>query len=356
MTAKNSALRHEYGTLPPVLCSLINELYRPRKIFQKRHRKTRQISLTRSLSRKKYGDSGVFSKDFFCGFTKAMICVTLKGQMNVFFFRLALLVYLVATVGYLVYLLTMKKEAARGAYYVLLVAFFLHTTSILARWIEARHTPITNLHEATSFLGWSLVVGYLILEWRISSQQVLGAFVTPVVSLLMIYSSLCPHRILPLPPVLQSFWLPIHATISILAYSFFILMACAGVMYLLQERQIKKKRLTGLFKRLPSLETLDRLNELALKIGFPLLTVGIISGAIWAEEAWGSYWSWDPKETWSLIMWLVYAALLHERLAVGWRGRRAAVMSLVGFGIWVVSFFVVNLFIPGAHTYVEWHG
>jgi cytochrome c-type biogenesis protein CcsB len=276
--------------------------------------------------------------------------------MNIFFFKLALLVYFVTTVGFLVYLYTMKKEAACGAYYVLLVAFGLHTASLVARWIESGYPPLTSLHGATSFLGWGLILSYLIIERKISSQKVLGAFVTPVAFVLMAYSSLCPKDILPLPPVLQSLWLPIHGAISILSYGFFILMACAGVMYLLQERQIKKKRLSGLFKRLPSLETIDRLNEFSLKIGFPLLTLGIITGAIWAEEAWGAYWSWDPKETWSLIMWLVYAALLHERLAVGWRGRRAAIMSLVGFGVWIISFFVVNLFLPGAHTYVEWHG
>lgn len=275
--------------------------------------------------------------------------------MNIFFFKLALLVYLIATVGFLVYLYTMKEEAAKGAYYVLLVGLGLHTLSIAIRGFEAGHPPLTNLHETTSFLGWGLVLGYLLVEWKVPSQKVLGAFVTPFVSLLMIYSSFCPMQILPLSPVLRSFWLPVHAIISILSYGFFILMACAGVMYLLQERQIKKKRFTGLFKRLPSLETLDRLNELSLKIGFPLLTIGIITGAVWAEQAWGAYWNWDPKETWSLIMWFVYAALLHERLAVGWRGRRAAIMSLVGFIVWIITFFVVNLFIPGAHTYVEWH-
>ncbi|NPB09303.1 MAG: c-type cytochrome biogenesis protein CcsB [Thermodesulfobacteria bacterium] len=277
--------------------------------------------------------------------------------MNVFFFKLALMVYAVATVGYFVYLYTMKEEAARGAYYVLLVGFGLHTISLVARWLEAGYPPFTNLFEATSFLAWALVLGYLVLDRRFQRQgRVLGAFVTPIATLLMLYSSFCPKDILPLPPVLRSLWLPIHAAISLLSYGFFILAAASGVMYLLQEREIKKKRLGGIFKRLPSLETLDRMNELSLKIGFPLLTLGIITGAVWAEEAWGTYWSWDPKETWSLIMWLVYAALLHERLAVGWRGRKAAWLSIVGFLTWLISFFVVNLFIPGAHTYVEWHG
>jgi len=276
--------------------------------------------------------------------------------MNVFFFKLALMVYIVATVGYFVYLYTLKPEAAKGAYYVLLTGFALHTLSLLARWWEAGYAPFTNLFEATSFLSWGLILGYLYFDRRFKQGRILGAFAVPMATLLMLYSSLCPKEILPLPAVLRSLWLPIHAAISLLAYGFFILAAASGVMYLLQEREIKKKRLGGIFKRLPSLETLDRMNELSLKIGFPLLTLGIITGAVWAEKAWGAYWSWDPKETWSLIMWLVYAALLHERLAVGWRGRKAAWLSLIGFVIWLISFFVVNLYIPGAHTYVEWHG
>ena len=276
--------------------------------------------------------------------------------MDLFFFKLALMVYTVATVGFFVYLYTLKSEAAKGAFYTLLLGFFFHSLSIAFRWKEAGHPPLTSLFEATSFLSWALVLGYLFIDRRFPQAKTLGAFVAPVATVLMLYSSFCPKEILPLPPVLKSFWLPIHAAISLASYGFFILAAASGVMYLIQERQIKKKRLGGWFKRLPSLEVLDRINELSLKIGFPLLTVGIITGAIWAEEAWGSYWSWDPKETWSLIMWLIYAALLHERLAVGWRGRKAAWLSLVGFLAWLVSFFVVNLYLPGAHTYVEWHG
>ncbi|HHI97182.1 MAG TPA: c-type cytochrome biogenesis protein CcsB [Thermodesulfatator atlanticus] len=276
--------------------------------------------------------------------------------MNLFFFKLALIVYAIATVGYFVYLYTLKKEAAKGAYYTLLLGFAFHSLSIILRWVEAGHPPLTNLFEATSFLSWGLVLGYLIIDRRFKQAKTLGAFVLPVATILLVYSSFCPKEILPLPPVLKSFWLPIHAAISLVSYGFFILAAASGVMYLIQERQIKKKKLGGWFKRLPSLEVLDRINELSLKIGFPLLTVGIITGAVWAEEAWGSYWSWDPKETWSLIMWLIYAALLHERLAVGWRGRKAAWLSLVGFMAWLISFFIVNLYVPGAHTYVEWHG
>jgi cytochrome c-type biogenesis protein CcsB len=149
-----------------------------------------------------------------------------------------------------------------------------------------------------------------------------------------------------LNPALQSFWLPVHVILLFLGDGAFALAAAAAVMYLIQERQLKRKRLSGWFHRLPNLDLLDELNYRCLTIGFPLLTVGIITGSLWAQQAWGTYWSWDPKETWSLITWLLYAALLHGRLTVGWRGRRAAVWALVGFASVLFTFLGVNYVLP----------
>ena len=125
-------------------------------------------------------------------------------------------------------------------------------------------------------------------------------------------------------------------------------------MYLIQERQLKAKKIGAITQRLPSLNVLDDLSYQSLTYGFPLLTLGIITGAIWAEYAWGRYWNWDPKETWSLITWLLYAALLHQRLTVGWRGRKAAIMAIVGFLAVLFTFLGVNLILPGLHTYANW--
>src|SRR4030067_653128 len=122
-------------------------------------------------------------------------------------------------------------------------------------------------------------------------------------------------------------------------------------MYLLQEKQVKRKKMGAMFKRLPSLDVLDDINYRCLTIGFPLLTLGIITGSIWAEYAWGSYWSWDPKETWSLITWLLYAALLHGRLTVGGRGRTAAILATLGFGAGLLTCLGVNLLLPGPPSY-----
>jgi len=122
-------------------------------------------------------------------------------------------------------------------------------------------------------------------------------------------------------------------------------------MYLLQDRMLKSKRFSPLYYRLPSLDTLDNINYRALSFGFPLMTLGIISGAAWAESVWGTYWSWDPKETWALLTWFVYAALLHGRLSIGWRGRRAALFAIIGFACLVFTFLGVNLLLGGQHTF-----
>ena len=201
-----------------------------------------------------------------------------------------------------------------------------------------------------------MIVGFFLLMRSQYKVEVLGAFVSPLALLLIIWAAVLPKAIPTLPPALKSWWLPIHVTFAFVGDAIFAIAFCAGVIYLIQERLVKSKRAGGLSQRLPSLEVLDEINYRALTIGFPLLTIGIITGAVWAEYAWGSYWSWDPKETWSLITWLLYAALLHQRLRVGWRGKKAAIMAIVGFGAVLFTFLGVNLLLEGLHTYVQWSG
>jgi cytochrome c-type biogenesis protein CcsB len=133
----------------------------------------------------------------------------------------------------------------------------------------------------------------------------------------------------------------------------FTIMAMAGAMYIFQERLIKRKKIGRFHRILPSLETLDTLNRRALPIGFFFLTLGIISGALWASSAWGSYWNWDPKETWSLITWFAYAAMVHQRLALGWRGKKAAMLALAGFALVMFTFIGVSLLFVGHHSFVS---
>ncbi len=266
-------------------------------------------------------------------------------------FWAATLLYFLATIGYLIQLVTLRKDAEKAATIILLGGFSLQSLYIVLRWINLKHPPFINLHEALSFLAWSIAGTYLIMQFK-HKPKGLGAFVTPLIAIIMAIAATQPQaNMLTLPPALRSFWLPIHATICLIGDAVFALAFCIAVMYMVQEHQIKKKKFGAVFKRLPSLTTLDQLNYLCLKIGFPLLTVGIITGSIWAEKAWGSYWSWDPKETWSLITWFLYAALLHQRLTVGWRGRRAAIMTIIGFLALGFTFLGVSLLMPGLHTY-----
>jgi cytochrome c-type biogenesis protein CcsB len=173
----------------------------------------------------------------------------------------------------------------------------------------------------------------------------------PVVFILMLSSSMLPRKIEPLSPVLQSYWLGIHTVFAFIGDAAFAMAFGIGLMYLIQEHYVKSKHLGGLFRRLPSLQILDEINYRLITIGFPFLTLAIITGALWAESAWGSYWRWDPKEVWSLITWFIYALVLHVRLTVGWRGKRAAILSIIGFCVVLFTFFGVNLLLKGLHSF-----
>jgi len=265
-------------------------------------------------------------------------------------FYLALLCYAASTAGYLLYLLKPDTKLGSIARTIMWGGFASHLVMTLFRYLSSGHTPITNLHESLSFFSLSVVGLYLYVERRFR-VVVLGSFVMPVALIMLILSMLFPMGIAPLNPALKSRWLTIHTVVAFVGYAAFAIAFGSAVVYLIQERLLKRKKIMGIFQRLPSLDTLDEINYRCLTVGFPLLTVAIISGAIWAESAWGTYWSWDPKETWSLITWFVYAALLHGRLTTGWRGRRAAWLSIAGFAVMLFTFLGVNLLLSGLHSY-----
>jgi cytochrome c-type biogenesis protein CcsB len=262
--------------------------------------------------------------------------------MNALLFYCTLGIYCIATLIYLAYLLKPRDILGRSAHWLIAGGFLIHLAFTVLRYIEAGHTPITNLHESLSFFSLT-VVGVFIAFERRYRVFILGSFVTPLALLLLAASSLYSSAIPELPPALKSNWLLVHSSLAFLSYATFAVAFGAAIMYLIQEHFLKKKRLGPLYQKLPSLDILDEINYRCLTFGFPLLTVAIITGAIWAETAWGTYWSWDPKETWSLITWFIYAALLHGRLTTGWRGKRAALFSIVGFFVLLFTFLGVNL-------------
>jgi len=273
--------------------------------------------------------------------------------MDIYFFKFASLLYLLGTLFYSVYILLLKNSLSKLAAAIVTIGFASHSLALLTRYVEAGYTPVTNLHESLSFFAW-MIIGILLIANLKYKIKVLGAFLTSIALILMLFAFALPKEILPLAPVLRSFWHPFHVTFAFLGNAIFTLAFCCGVIYLIQEHQLKSKKMGAIAKRLPSLKVLDDLNYQALTFGFPLLTLGIITGAVWAEYAWGRYWGWDPKETWSLITWFLYAAMLHQRLTVGWRGRKAAIMAIVGFMSLIFTFLGVNLLLSGLHTYLNW--
>lgn len=261
--------------------------------------------------------------------------------------------YFLSMVSSFIYLSKPKPAYIKWTSGLLTAGFVAHTITMILRIYQSGHFPITNLHESLSFFAWGLAFFLLIIHYRYGIS-VLFSFATPIVVLFLALSLSVPTGLFPLAPILKSIWLPIHVTLAFLGDAIFALTFCISIMYLIQEHHIKSKKIGKTTKLLPSLTLLDQLNYRLLTIGFPLLTLGIITGSIWAEYAWGSYWSWDPKETWSLITWLVYAALLHQRLTVGWRGKKAAWVAIIGFGLILFTFLGVNLLLSGLHSYGRW--
>ncbi|MFO7577622.1 MAG: c-type cytochrome biogenesis protein CcsB [Pelovirga sp.] len=258
--------------------------------------------------------------------------------------------YLVASLLYLTAMIGKREAAGRVGRWVLLAGIVLHAAAFGVRHTMVEGTPVTSLHESLSFFAWCLILLFLLLDLRFR-LSVMGAFAAPMAFLLMLFSALSPDVVVPLNPVLRSWLFPLHISFAFLGNAAFALSFGAGVMYLIQNRMLKSKRFNRLYKMLPSLDILDRVNYTCLSVGFPLMTLGIITGAVWSNIAWGSYWSWDPKETWALVTWFLYAGLLHGRLTAGWRGRRAAFFSMVAFAFLLFTFLGVSLLFDGYHTF-----
>ncbi len=262
-------------------------------------------------------------------------------------------IYVCATIASLVYFATQQEKIRSLGRFLLAAAGLAHTVYLVYRFMEAGHTPLTSNHDTISFMVWSMTWGFLSFRYRYKVLN-FGAFVSPLITLLIIIAALSSTTVRELPPALKSNWLPVHASISIMAYSFLALAFCGGIMYLLLEREIKNKRFGLFYERLPSLEALDTLNQHCLALGFALLTMGIITGALWAKQVWGAYWRWDPKMTGALVTWFIYAAMLHQRFTMGWRRRRAAIMAIIGFTAALFTFWGVS-YLPssGVHSFLS---
>ena len=264
-------------------------------------------------------------------------------------------VYCLAAFCYIASWIFKKEFLGKAATWVTILGVAGNTAGIIMRWMESYrlgigHAPLSNLYESLVFFSWTIVVIYLVVEYRYGNR-IIGAFATPIAFLVMAYASLNPNisdRIQPLLPALKSNWLIAHVITVFFGYASLAIAFGISIMYLIKQSDSSGK--IGLLEHFPDLKILDELTHQMVMFGFLFLSIGIITGAVWANSAWGRYWGWDPKETWSLITWLIYVTLLHLRMMWGWQGRRIAYFSILGFLAVLITYFGVN-YLPGLHSY-----
>jgi len=273
------------------------------------------------------------------------------------FLSITTFIYGLASILYIASWIFKKPFPGKLATWTALVGVAGNTTGIIMRWVESYrlgigHAPLSNMYESLVFFAWTIVIIYLVLERRYKNA-IMGAFATPMAFLAMAYASLSPNisdRIQPLIPALKSNWLIAHVITCFFGYASFAIAFGISLMYLIKQSDAEGK--SKLLAHFPKSRVLDELTHQMVIFGFLFLSIGIITGAVWANSAWGTYWSWDPKETWSLITWFIYASLLHARMMRGWHGKRIAYLSIIGFVAVMFTYFGVN-YLPGLHSYAS---
>lgn len=267
-------------------------------------------------------------------------------MLPVLFFRITLLFYLLGCLLFLLNLWDQKgtREASprlpfsqKLAFIITGIGFICHTAALMARL--STEVPFSNLKEAISFFSWAIVLIFFIVELRYR-VYVMGSFILPMAFLSLISAATLSDSSGSAHPTLKGALLGVHTTLSLLGIVAFAIAFVAGMMYLLQERFLKSKQFNPLYYKLPSLDLLDQWNKTALFCGFPLLTLGIISGALWSQYAFGSFWSANnSKQLLAVGAWFFYLITVHGRITVGWRARRAAHLAIIGF-VGVIFIFV----------------
>jgi cytochrome c-type biogenesis protein CcsB len=253
---------------------------------------------------------------------------------------------------------TLWRAAREGGWWVVvglamsMIGVASHVTAVVTRGLAVHRVPWGNMYEFVVALTCVAAIFFLGVMLRFRAWS-LGVFVMGVLVIALgLAHSLIYTAAGPLVPALQSYWLAIHVASMALSTGIFFVAAVFGVIYLISERQSRRgTELNGIMVRLPGKEQLDRLVYRTVVFGFPVWTFGVIAGAIWADQAWGRYWGWDPVETWAFITWVLYAAFLHARATAGWRGRRANYIQLLGFASLMFNIFVVQTLFTGLHSY-----
>jgi cytochrome c-type biogenesis protein CcsB len=255
--------------------------------------------------------------------------------------------YLAAAVCFF-YFVFRKDTASRLPALALLTGFLLHSVALAGKFLTEGFAAVALMGDALLFKSWLMVGLYLLIQLKYR-LTVLGGIVAPLAFLMCLAAFAFGKSVGEIPRSLESAWLPVHVTLAFLGNAVFALAFGVSLIYLLQERHLKLKKMTALMKRFPSLESLDRINHMLLVWGFPLMTLGIVTGSLWAGIHWGHYWSWEPRQIASGIAWLFYGMILHGRITAGLRGKRAAVLTMVGFCVVLGYFLLGDVMFAGRH-------
>jgi cytochrome c-type biogenesis protein CcsB len=267
--------------------------------------------------------------------------------MDIVLLKATALLYLIATGTFIIYVLSLKDVLSRVSPLILLFGFLLHTAALGIEISQNGFPAVTELHEALAVYSWVIVGVYLLVQVKYR-LTILGCVVAPLAFLMSLAGIAFGGG--ELPPGLKTYWLPVHVTLAFLGNAVFALAFAVSLMYLLQESRLKRKKTAALHKGWPSLERLDRLNYIFLVWGFPLMTLGIVTGILWAHIQWGNYWTGDARLISSALVWLLYGVLLQGRITAGWRGRRAAFLTIVGFVVVLGYFLLGDALFPSRHT------
>ena len=269
-------------------------------------------------------------------------------QLENSFFNISIVMYIISMVLYFLFFVVRRDKYGQYATFIIKIGLIFHTVALVTRGIAAERFPLTNQYEFATSFAWGIALCFIIFEYKYKFRA-MGTFVTPIIFVIIGYAAMQSKDIRPLMPALQSNWLVLHVATAVISYGAFGVACGVSAMYLLKEKFSKDQFFA---KHIPSLEKLDLISYRAIALGFLFLTLVMVTGAIWAEQAWGRYWAWDPKETWSFITWIIYAIYLHARITKDWRGKKAALFSVIGFICVLFTYIGVNTLLPSIHSYV----
>ena len=262
-------------------------------------------------------------------------------------FTVSLIIYFISMILYFVFIAVKKEKVAKAAILFQVLGLVFHSAALVLRGIGTGRVPLTNQYEFATGFAWGICLVSLIFILKYHFP-VLGAFASPILLLIIGYAAMQSKDVHELMPALRSNWLVFHVSTAIISYGAFGVSFVLGIIFLIREKIGSQSFLD---RHIPGKEKLDIIGYRSVALGLMFLTFTILTGAIWAEQAWGTYWSWDPKETWSLITWIIYAIYLHLRIRSGWKGKSAAIFAVIGFICVLFTYIGVNTWIPGIHSY-----